>query len=452
MKTLEEIRKELFFILTSRKQYYSKKIWFRGAFLLFQESYYPIKLLFLPGRASVDYEHKELDYGEILLLEGGFDIDTFTEFVGTLGEDHEFKILFHKIKIPKGYFRTLNEDQNKITQQHGGYLSLSDFEKKLLEETRSFPNSILQQWPTKVHLFQFRVENEVNNLYNQKSWESMPLKLGLPAIPECRTATGWWFGRDMFFSRDWTVTLYFPDFSARIKNVRFGKDSFITDIEESILERANLGGKYYIEYLDLSSEVGDVDFTVSNQIPIKDNVRRFYFVLYNKSDATRIDYRDYNWVHPFTDKRGVDIESEEESIEYWITRGENEQIEYKLEVEKEKDNEEFLESICSFSNTYGGQIFIGIDDNGNVKGLSENQIIRYRSKLPDLIRSWIEPQVQRVVEVIKVRGKEVIIVRVPKGDNQPYSYRDHGIYIRAGSTDRIATRDELLSLVERKKS
>ncbi len=452
MKTPQEVREELFFNLTDRKSSYSKKVWFRGAFLLFQERYCPIKLLFIPTKAKIDYEHKELNYGEMLLLEDTLDIDTFLQIVNSLGENREFRISSYQIKIPIGYFRSLNEDQNEITQQYGGYSQLSDSERKLLEETRSFPNSVLQQWPTKVYLFQFRVENELNNLYNQKSWEPMPLKLDLPAIPEFHAANSWWFGKDIFYLREWIIAIYLPDFGARIKNVVFGKDSFVMDIEEGFLKKENVGGKYYLEYLDLSSDVGDLNFAISNQIPIKDNVRRFYFVLYNKNDAARIDYRDYNWMHPYTDRSRLDIEYEQENIEYWITRGENERIEYKLEVERDQDNEEFLESVCSFSNTYGGQIFIGVDNNGNVKGLSENQINRYKSKLPDLIRSWIEPQVQRLVQVIKVRERDVIIVRIPKGDNQPYNYRDHGIYIRAGSTDRIAARDEIVSLAQRNKS
>jgi len=39
------------------------------------------------------------------------------------------------------------------------------------------------------------------------------------------------------------------------------------------------------------------------------------------------------------------------------------------------------------------------------------------------------------------------MVSINKGSQPPYNYRDHGFCIRAGSTDRIATRDELLSLM-----
>ena len=132
-----------------------------------------------------------------------------------------------------------------------------------------------------------------------------------------------------------------------------------------------------------------------------------------------------------------------------MTSGESEEIEFKLEMESDKDKKEFLETVCSFSNSLGGRIFIGIDNNGNPKGLDEIQIERYQKKIPDLIRSWIEPQVQSKIDVTELRQKKVIMASINKGSQPPYNYRDHGFYIRAGSTDRIATLDELLSLVSK---
>ncbi len=45
---------------------------------------------------------------------------------------------------------------------------------------------------------------------------------------------------------------------------------------------------------------------------------------------------------------------------------EKQNIEY-----KESWRDEYLKWICGFANAQGGKIFIGIDDDGTVKGLSD---------------------------------------------------------------------------------
>jgi len=279
------------------------------------------------------------------------------------------------------------------------------------------------------------------------------LKKDLPIFPDHQAAIKWWLGKEFLYLRDWTIVFYLPDFSARIKHIRFAKDRFIVEVEEGILKVNDLGNKFYIDYENIPSETGEIDFSNNNWIQINDSVRRFYILIYDKKNPAIkiIDYRDYNLKDPYGKKKDLDIEYEEENIEYWISKGENEETEFKLEID-DKCKKKFLETVCSFSNSNSGRIFIGIDDNGNVKGLDENKIEKYFKKIPDLIRNWIDPQVKANIEIMEYRGNKIIIVGISKGDNPPYNYKDYGVYIRAESTDRIATRDELLSLIPKEPS
>jgi len=443
-------KEELLRVLNAKKHQYLKKILLKGIFILFEGCYCPLKLFFLPVKDVESIKSKKLDYGDLLLIEDFIDVEILEEFINSLREGTEFKISSHKIK-PKGYFRDIEEDSNKISQQYGGYSPLSNFERKLLKETRSFPKSRLRQWPSKTYLFKFQVENNCNNAYIRKLWESLPLKEGLPVFPECHAAVNWWLDKELSYLTDWTIAFYLPDFSARIKNVKFAKNGFIIDADTDILTVSDLGAKYFIEYENNPQETAELDFSKTNKIHTKDKVGRVYIVIYSKRNpSVRIDYRDYNWKHLYEDREGFDVEYEEEDIDYWVTSGESEEIEFKLEMESDKDKKEFLETVCSFSNSLGGRIFIGIDNNGNPKGLDEMQIEKYQKKIPDLIRNWIEPQVQSKIDVTELRQKKVIMASINKGSQPPYNYRDHGFYIRTGSTDRIATRDELLSLIAEK--
>lgn len=433
---------ELIYALNNRANHYDK-IRLRGAFFHHKDGYYPIKLLILP--TNEHFESKILDYGELLLVDQVSSVSEISSLVMKFGNLHEFEISQHRIVIPRGYFSDLEEDQTKISQEFGGYASLSDYERKLLKYTRSYPKSTFRQWPTKTYLFQCRVESDFNNAYSKKSSNPLPVISGLPLLPDYYSAISWWIGNDLDYLNDNKIIFYLPDFRARITDVVFAKNEFIIKIEPKLTRSEDLRGKYFVSYESLTPDFGDIDFSKSCNIAIKERVQRLYVVLYDiNNPISQVDFRDYHLRSSREDE--LDIEYAESNIEYWLTAGENEGIEFKIEVEERK-TDQFVESVGAFLNTDGGRIFIGVDDNGNIKGLDEGQIKKYQQRIPDWIRNWIEPQAQVKIEVVQVREKAIIVVTMPKGTNPPYNYRDHGIYIRAGATDRIATRDELLLLI-----
>jgi len=54
-------------------------------------------------------------------------------------------------------------------------------------------------------------------------------------------------------------------------------------------------------------------------------------------------------------------------IKELIARGEGYHLEFK---EENASNEKFAKALVCFANTDGGKILVGIDDNGNTKGVS----------------------------------------------------------------------------------
>lgn len=415
----------------------------KGVFFHHGEEYYPIKILFIPTDKHV--ETTVLDYGDLLLIDREYSTSEVATVVQNLGERHEITISPFKIVLPRGYFRNLEEDSSKIGAEYGGYSPLSEFESKHLRHYRSYPKSTFRQWPTRTYLFQFQYDPTYSTAYSRKSSQPLPVKNEIPLLPDYHSAIRWWLGNDFDYLNDGKIIFYLPDVRARISDIKIAKDEFIVKSESRLAKIGDLRGKYYVSYERMSPDIGDLDFSKPCHIAIKEDVQRIYVILYDKNTPSNIiDYRDYNLRYSREDD--LDIEYEESNIEYWLVSGESADIEFKLEVE-DKKTDQFIESVCSFSNTYGGRIFIGVDDNGNVKGLDENQIAKYQQRMPDWIRNWIEPQPQATIEVVDVRGKALIMVTVPKGNDQPYNYRDHGVYIRAGATDRIATRDELVLLM-----
>jgi ATP-dependent DNA helicase RecG len=131
-----------------------------------------------------------------------------------------------------------------------------------------------------------------------------------------------------------------------------------------------------------------------------------------------------------------------DEIKKIIQNGENSYIEFKEEEIKAK---ELAEEIVAFSNSEGGMILIGVDDEGNIKGVKDDKI---EETVMNICRNNCIPHIIPLYENIEVEGKRIAVITVPKGLNKPYYTADHKYYIRVGTTKRIASKEELLRLFE----
>ena len=102
---------------------------------------------------------------------------------------------------------------------------------------------------------------------------------------------------------------------------------------------------------------------------------------------------------------------------------EDQNIEY-----KESWRDDFLKWICGFANAQGGKIFIGIDDKGNVTGVTNAK--KLLEDIPNKIVRTLGLVV--AVNLHAKEGKDFIEIEVPVSD-VPISYHG-GYHYRSGST------------------
>ncbi len=122
-----------------------------------------------------------------------------------------------------------------------------------------------------------------------------------------------------------------------------------------------------------------------------------------------------------------------------IKQGENQHIEFKKELNN-KYKGEFIESVVAFANGEGGAILLGVDDKSKIVGFSTDKI---EEQIINIIRSWCDPFIEPEIKSVTIDDKPITIIGISKGTNKPYTLRDRGVYVRRGSTDRIASRIEL---------
>ena len=130
-------------------------------------------------------------------------------------------------------------------------------------------------------------------------------------------------------------------------------------------------------------------------------------------------------------------------IQSIIENGENSFVEFK-EVSVSPNT--LAEELVAFLNIKGGSIFIGISDDGEVKGIDIDRKSNLEESIMNVCRNNIVPPIIPQYELIKIETKWIAGIMVAEGIEKPYSTIQGKHFVRTGSTKRIASRQELLRL------
>ncbi len=123
----------------------------------------------------------------------------------------------------------------------------------------------------------------------------------------------------------------------------------------------------------------------------------------------------------------------EKDFELILKTGESFFVEFKESIDKSLAKE-----IVAFSNSQGGRIFIGITDNGEIKGIKITN--KVKSQIFDAVRNCDPP-----IEIkLSTYENSVLVVEVSEGDKKPYLC-SQGFFVRNGSNSQKLSRDEILS-------
>lgn len=114
-----------------------------------------------------------------------------------------------------------------------------------------------------------------------------------------------------------------------------------------------------------------------------------------------------------------------------LQEGEGQFVEFKEKVE-----DSLTKEIVAFANASGGKIFLGVDDTGNIKGITITN--KLKSQIMDLGRNC-DPGITLNIE----RFDNILIINVPEGNNKPYQ-SGRGFYLRLGANSQKLKRDQIL--------
>ncbi|MCY4275639.1 MAG: putative DNA binding domain-containing protein, partial [Gammaproteobacteria bacterium] len=124
-----------------------------------------------------------------------------------------------------------------------------------------------------------------------------------------------------------------------------------------------------------------------------------------------------------------------------ISHGENSGVEFKRDDVRP---EQLAKEIVAFANFQGGQVLLGVDDDGSICGIQRENLEHW---LVDTVFSrYIHPQIIPYYKEIRIsENQHVAVITISTGVTKPYVVRQRDredIYIRVGSTSRLATREQ----------
>lgn len=120
---------------------------------------------------------------------------------------------------------------------------------------------------------------------------------------------------------------------------------------------------------------------------------------------------------------------------------------YTVELKREL-NTDFKKEIIAFANCDGGEIYVGVDDNGKVIGI--DNVEKTMEAIGNMIRDGIKPDLTAYTSIEEIKEKDMSAIRVTvlRGTKRPYHLTDKslkptGVFVRHGISSVPAT-DEMI--------
>jgi len=122
-------------------------------------------------------------------------------------------------------------------------------------------------------------------------------------------------------------------------------------------------------------------------------------------------------------------------LEYILQEGESYLVEFKEKVKSSLSRE-----LTAFANASGGRIFIGVDDNGIIKRISNSN--KTKSQIQDIANNC-----QPSIGISISEFQNIIIIQILEGREKPYQCAD-GFFIRMGANSQKMTRDHIIEFLQ----
>jgi predicted HTH transcriptional regulator len=124
----------------------------------------------------------------------------------------------------------------------------------------------------------------------------------------------------------------------------------------------------------------------------------------------------------------------------WLAAGEGDRIEF-----KEKYSSRVIEGLVAFANTAGGQVLLGIDNCGQIVGLTDPD--RVVESVLSACREAVSPPLTPQVEIVRLPAGPIVVAQVTATGRM--HVKSGAVFVRHGRQTRRASGEEIRALTLR---
>jgi len=101
-----------------------------------------------------------------------------------------------------------------------------------------------------------------------------------------------------------------------------------------------------------------------------------------------------------------------------ISDGEDSYTQFKVQAVSSKD---LAKEFVAFSNAEGGILLFGVRDDGEIKGLSSDEVEALGQLVGNVANENVKPPIHPLIQIISIEDKKVLVVSIANGMSKPYS-------------------------------
>jgi ATP-dependent DNA helicase RecG len=130
-----------------------------------------------------------------------------------------------------------------------------------------------------------------------------------------------------------------------------------------------------------------------------------------------------------------------------VGRGEDSRTQFKRDV---TNSESLAGDLAAFSNSQGGRIIIGVDDQGGLVGLSPDDVRRINQLVSNTATNQVHPSVNPTTQNVSAsQGRVIMLVTVQEGISKPYCDNRGVFWVKSGADKRrVTSREEIQRLLQ----
>ena len=122
-----------------------------------------------------------------------------------------------------------------------------------------------------------------------------------------------------------------------------------------------------------------------------------------------------------------------------LARNEDSHHQFKANVTNEAS---LASEMVAFSNTQGGKLILGVNDDGSSSGLTREDMKRLSNLVSNAASQQVKPPINPVTENLALNSDLVMVLHVSEGISKPYMDKNGAIWVKSGPDKRRATSRE----------